>query len=315
VKLPAPRVRRVRAHIVRVRAISAGELKEELSARGLGTSGKKAELVGKLREALENPPAAPDAPTTAPDAPTTAPDAPTNESGRRVDRAVPGGAQYAVYEDYDVKLSESSLVDGANVNKYYFIQVLQKQGGTFATYFKYGKIGETEYGDKLDGPFESAAEAIQSFEAKFHEKTRGKKDKSPKEAAWAAYKAGQFEKRDGYYGVIETKVGEPGGAGGAADDWQKNLDDKQIEKGKAALAAIKSALSDEDKALDTALIAKLSTEYYRAIPTSSGRKAPPPLDSLAVVGEKEHQLEFWLRMGFGASATESAPECPPMATD
>jgi len=301
VKLPAPRVRRVRAHIVRVRAISAGELKEELSARGLGTSGKKAELVGKLREALENPPAAPDAPA--------------NASGRRVDRAVPGGAQYAVYEDYDVKLSESSLVDGANVNKYYLMQVLQKQGGTFATYFKYGKIGETEYGDKLDGPFESAAEAIQSFEAKFHEKTRGKKDKSPKEAAWAAYKAGQFEKRDGYYGVIETKVGEPGGAGGAADDWQKNLDDKQIEKGKAALAAIKSALSDEDKALDTALIAKLSTEYYRAIPTSSGRKAPPPLDSLAVVGEKEHQLEFWLRMGFGASAMESAPECPPMATD
>jgi hypothetical protein len=54
-------VRRVRDHFVRVRAISAGELKEELSARGLGTSGKKAELVGKLREALENPPAAPDA--------------------------------------------------------------------------------------------------------------------------------------------------------------------------------------------------------------------------------------------------------------
>jgi hypothetical protein len=46
-------VRRVRAHFVRVRAISAGELKEELSARGLDTSGKKAELVVKLREALE----------------------------------------------------------------------------------------------------------------------------------------------------------------------------------------------------------------------------------------------------------------------
>jgi len=184
VKLPAPR-----AHFVRVRAISAGELKEELSARGLDTRGKKAELVGKLREALENPPAAPDAPA--------------NACGRRVDRAVPGGAQYAVYEDYDVKLSESSLVDGANVNKYYLMQVLQKQGGTFATYFKYGKIGETEYGDKLDGPFESAAEAIQSFEAKFHEKTRGKKDRSPKEAAWAAYKAGQFEKREGFYGIVE----------------------------------------------------------------------------------------------------------------
>ena len=266
-----------------VTKMSVGALKEELSARGIDASGKKADLVGRLKEAIENPPA--------PEA------APANASGRRVDRAVPGGEQYAVWEDYDVKLSESSLVDGANVNKYYFCQVLQKKGGTFATYFKWGKIGEVEYGDKLDGPFDDVAAAVKSFEAKFNEKTRGKKDKSAAGEAWAEYKAGRFAKRDHYYGVIETKV-EAGTSGGGDEDWQKNLDDKQIEKGMAALAAIKSALADEDTAGDTALIAKLSTEYYRVIPTSSGRKAPPPLNSLELVGKKEHQLEFWLRMGF-----------------
>jgi len=89
-----------------------------------------------------------------------------------------------------------------------------------------------------------------------------------------------------------------GEGGGSADDWMKNLDDKQISKGMAALGEIKAALSAEETAADASLIARLSTEYYRVIPTSSGRKAPPPLDTLDVVGEKEHQLEFWLRMGF-----------------
>jgi len=208
---------------------------------------------------------------------------------------VPEADAYSVHLDYDVKLSEASIVDGANVNKYYFCQVLEKTGGGFATYFKWGKIGEKEFGDQLK-PFEDVAGAIKSFEAKFNEKTRGSKDKSPPGEAWAAYKAGNFTKRDLYYGVIETKVSEAGAS--AEDDWQKSLDDKQIEKGIAALAAIKSALLDQDKAQDKALMARLSTEFYRVIPTSSGRKAPPPLDTLQIVGEKLKQLEFWLRMGF-----------------
>jgi predicted DNA-binding WGR domain protein len=219
-----------------------------------------------------------------------------NVHGRRVDSGVPEADAYSVYSDYDVKLSEASIVDGANVNKYYFCQVLEKTGGGFATYFKWGKVGEKEYGDQLK-PFDELKDAIQSFEAKFNEKTRGKKDKSPPGEAWAAYKAGNFEKRDRYYGVIETKASEAGAAAGE-DDWQKSLDDKQIQKGITALEAIKAALLDQDQAQDKALIAKLSTEYYRAIPTSSGRKAPPPLDSLQIVGEKLKELEFWLRMGF-----------------
>ena len=261
-------------------------LKEELKARGIDASGNKADLVGRLQGAMEAPPAAA--------AGSSAAEPPANAHGRRVDRAVEGGDQYAVYEEYDVKMSEASIVDGANVNKYYFCQVLQKAGGTFAAYFKWGKTGEVEFDHQLK-PCADVASAIKLFEKKFNDKTRGAKDKSPPGEAWAEYKAGNFEKRDGYYGVIETKT-DPNSAGD--DDWQKNLDDKQIEKGMAALSAIKSALSDEDQAQDASLIAKLSTEYYRAIPTSAGRKAPPPLDNLAVVGEKEHQLEFWLRMGF-----------------
>ena len=56
---------------------------------------------------------------------------------------MPEADAYSVNSDYDVKLSEASIVDGANVNKYYFCQVLQKTGGGFATYFKWGKIGDS----------------------------------------------------------------------------------------------------------------------------------------------------------------------------
>ena len=162
--------------------MSVGALKEELSARGIDSSGKKAELVGRLKGAMENTPAPAEVPT--------------NASGRRVDRSVPGGDQFAVYQDYDIKLSESSLVDGENVNKYYFIQVLQKIGGSFATYIKWGKIGEVDYGDKLY-PFDDVKAATTNFEAKFNEKTRGKKDKSPAGEAWVTYVEGNFQKRDG----------------------------------------------------------------------------------------------------------------------
>jgi hypothetical protein len=34
-------------------------------------------------------------------------------------------AGHAVHEDWDVKLSQSSIVDGASVNKFYIIQVLR----------------------------------------------------------------------------------------------------------------------------------------------------------------------------------------------
>ena len=59
------------------------------------------------------------------------------------------------------ELSEASIVDGTNVNKYYFCQVLQKTGGRFATY-------------------------------QVQEKTRGSKDKSPAGEAWLAYRGGNF---------------------------------------------------------------------------------------------------------------------------
>lgn len=63
-----------------------------------------------------------------------------------------------------------------------------------------------------------------------------------------------------------------------------------------------------------------TNEYYSLIPTITGRAKPPSLDNFGILGEKEAQLEFWLRMGFEemTSATKANPleglgdvACPP----
>ena len=60
----------------------------------------------------------------------------------------------------------------------------------------------------------------------------------------------------------------------------------QIEKGMAVLVQLKSVLESDASWLSSeegkTEVEQLSTAYYKAIPTSVGRKAPPPLDTLQV---------------------------------
>ena len=37
----------------------------------------------------------------------------------------------------------------------------------------------------------------------------------------------------------------------------------------------------------------LTNAFYSLIPTVTGRKAPPQINGMAILGEKEAQLEFW----------------------
>ena len=161
---------------MRVRAISAGELKEALSARGLGTSGKKAELVGKLREALENPPA------------------------------------WA--------------------------------------------------------------------------------------AAWAAYKAGQFEKRDGFYGVVETKVGK-----------QKAEPDADVEDEAPVAKKPKGKQKAEPDAELEELVQNSRLAEDAAAAFSTTLTADVCLDQHVsqVVSQVsyDHQLEAWAKMSMGTLALTS----------
>ena len=184
------------------------ELKAALEERGLDTTGRKAVLVERLLEAIaspsvgegtskkkaespvEEPPAkkakgkavakeeaaapaeaaANEGKAAAPSP--AAPAAPSGGGGGRVrqpDRSVPGGASFAVHEDYDVKLMQTNIGGGRNNNKFYIIQVLVSEGKYFS-WNRWGRLGE-EGQSKLEA-CASEEEAIKSFSKKFKDKTK-----------------------------------------------------------------------------------------------------------------------------------------------
>jgi len=194
---------------------------------------------------------------------------------------VPGGASLAVHEAYDVKLMQTNIGGGQNNNKFYIIQVLASASeGKFFCWNRWGRLGEEGQNNGLEACASEEA-AIMSFSKKFKDKTKN---------TWVTgAPASAFVKHDGKYQLVEV---EDDAGGGEAALGQLSAD--QIGKGQAVLGLIKAALDGCG-----GNIAELSSQFYSLIPTQSGRAAPPPpIGDMGMLAEKEHQLDFWLRMGF-----------------
>mmetsp|Transcript_39679 Transcript_39679/g.105707 ORF Transcript_39679/g.105707 Transcript_39679/m.105707 type:complete len:610 (+) Transcript_39679:67-1896(+) len=199
----------------------------------------------------------------------------------RPDRLVPGGDGYSVHEDYHVKLMYSDIGSSAiGNNKFYIIQVLEK-GGKFYSWNRWGRLGEPGQNALKECP--NADAAIKLFESKFRDKTKN---------TWA--NRGSFERHPGSYQLVETEE-EEGGGGEGGDAALGRLSASQIHKGQEVLAKIREAL---EKGKAKGDLTRLSSEFYSLIPTSTGRKAPPPINDLEILQSKEGLLDFWLRMGF-----------------
>ncbi|KAJ3272320.1 Poly [ADP-ribose] polymerase 2 [Terramyces sp. JEL0728] len=89
-----------------------------------------------------------------------------------VDHLVPGGYDMHVYEDnaniYDVMLNQTDIKN--NNNKFYVLQLLQNQGGSFSVWTRWGRVG-------VDGQSKlehcgSLPAAVATFEKKFTDKTK-----------------------------------------------------------------------------------------------------------------------------------------------
>ena len=184
--------------------------------------------------------------------------------------------RYEIVDDFHTKLMQTNL--GANNNKFYIAQLLQK-GASFAVWTRWGRLGENGQSKLL--PASNFDDGVKIYGKKFKDKTKNN---------WED--RGNFVKHSGKYQLVET-TGEDDGD--SADAALGRLTEDQIKKGQAVLDEIKAALSSGGKG---AKIKDLSSSFYSFIPTTSGRVAPPPLNDEAIVGEKEALLEFWLRMGF-----------------
>jgi hypothetical protein len=127
--------------------------------------------------------------------------------------------------------------------------------------------------------------AESQFKKKFKDKTG---------QAWESVAGGSFAKIKGKYGLVETEDAE----GGADESPLGKLSEAQIRKGQAVLDLLEKELAKKKNSTVAEKIAKLSSDFYSLVPTNTGWKKPPPLDTPEKLQEKQELLKFYLRMGF-----------------
>ncbi|XP_004715313.1 protein mono-ADP-ribosyltransferase PARP3 [Echinops telfairi] len=225
-----------------------------------------------------------------------------------------------VHEDYDCTLNQTNI--GSNNNKFYIIQLLQ-EGGRFACWNRWGRVGEV--GQSKLSHFPSLEAARKDFEKKFRDKTKN---------SWA--ERDHFVAHPGKYTLIEVQreheaqeaVVKVDGGPAAATVVQRlrpcslepatqklisnifskdmfkdamahmNLDVKkmplgklskqQIARGFEALEALEEAL--KGPAPGGPSLEELSSHFYTVIPHNFGRARPPPINSPELLQAKKDML-------------------------
>ncbi|XP_014344157.1 protein mono-ADP-ribosyltransferase PARP3 [Latimeria chalumnae] len=221
-----------------------------------------------------------------------------------------------VYEDYDCMLNQTNI--GHNNNKFYIIQLIEKNGAYFC-WNRWGRVGEV--GQSKLSPANSLDAAKKDFEKKFKDKT--KNDWSNRE---------NFTAHAGKYTMIEVEAGDEGEVevkidavdGGKLkkvrpctlnnptqdlvslifnNDMFKdametmNLDVKkmplgklskqQIAKGFEALEEIEASLQKKGSKKQ---LEELCSKFYTIIPHNFGRMRPPVISTTEVIQAKKDML-------------------------
>jgi len=197
----------------------------------------------------------------------------SEEGNRKPDRSCPIAGSHGIYEDYSIKLNQTNI--GGNNNKFYIINLLNN-GGDYALWTRWGRVGE-EGQSKLEH-FGNEAAGIKAFCKKFRDKTKN---------AWTD--RDNFVKHNGKYQLVEVEEGED------EDSPLGRLSEDQIKKGQDVLHTIEQAIENSRGAN---ALNDLSSQFFSLIPTDFGRKKPVPITDLDTVRTKEALLEFYLRMGF-----------------
>lgn len=244
--------------------------------------------------------------------------APADKRVIRVDPACPlshtPGTQ--VYEDYDCTLNQTNI--GSNNNKFYIIQLLD-EGGRFACWNRWGRVGEV--GQSKINHFSSLEQAKNDFEKKFREKTKNKWEERDHFVAHPGkYTLIEVQgEAEGQEAVVKVDGGavravfkpcslDPATQGLITNIFSKemfkdamtlmNLDLKkmplgklskqQIARGFEALEALEGALRAPTGGGQS--LEELSSRFYTVIPHNFGRNRPPPINSPEILQAKKDML-------------------------
>lgn len=162
--------------------MSAKELRQEASLRGISTSGSKKQLIDRLSSDADADRKSDDKGDDhhnleEEDKSKKAKQITATKKGAAVlDQWLPDEikSQYHVLQEdedtYDATLNQTNV--GDNNNKFYIIQVLESDdGGRFMVFNRWGRVGSKGQ-NKLSGPYTSKQTAIDEFQTKFYGKTK-----------------------------------------------------------------------------------------------------------------------------------------------
>ena len=231
-----------------------------------------------------------------------------------------------VHQDYDCTLNQTNI--GANNNKFYVIQLLEK-GGKFYAWTRWGRVGEDGQ-SALVGPVDFA-KALKAFEAKFKDKTKN---------AWAD--RAKFKPAAGRYSLIEIDRSVDPDKAEELEEKLKGIDAEAAKVQKSAakkfapcklegpLEKFMNLIFDEDmfkgamasfdidvkkmplgnlsktqvekgfdvlvalekhiKARKAKLVEELTSQFYTVIPHAFGRRTPPLIDTQELLDKKLEML-------------------------
>lgn len=231
-----------------------------------------------------------------------------------------------VHEDYDCMLNQTNI--GANNNKFYVIQLLEK-GGKYYAWTRWGRVGEDGQ-NALIGPTDFG-KALKAFQAKFKDKTKN---------AWE--NRASFQPAAGRYMLIEIDRSVDDKKAAEVEQKLKGIDadaakvqkatakkyapcklDPPVEKlmnlifdedmFKGAMASfdidvkkmplgqlsksqvekgfeVLEELEDAIKSKKAKQVEQVTSRFYTVIPHAFGRRVPPLIDSLELLQKKFDML-------------------------
>jgi len=231
-----------------------------------------------------------------------------------------------VHEDYDCMLNQTNI--GANNNKFYVIQLLEKDGKYYA-WTRWGRVGE-EGQNALLGPSDFG-KALKAFQAKFKDKTKNawedRADFKPAAGRYSlievdrsvdASKAEELEEKlkgiDADAAKIQAKTAKKFAPSKLAPETQKFMDlifDEDMFKGAMASFDIDvkkmplgqlskhqvekgyEVLEELQEAIEkkkSKLIEEVTSRFYTVIPHAFGRRVPPVIDTPELLTKKFEML-------------------------
>lgn len=263
-----------------------------------------------------------------------------------VDANCPGASQYTVHGDHNAMLNQTNI--GANNNKFYVIQLLEK-GGKFFVWNRWGRVGETGQ-SALKGPFTSEA-AAKEFAAKFKDKSgnawddrKSFKAKAGKYAlieidtdadaqskAETEQKLAELAKAKPATAVIAAPEYAPSALAPAVQSFVKLIFDKnmftnamasyEIDVRKMPLGQLTKsqvqkgfdALDQVDQALaagNQAALLQYTSLFYTVIPHDFGRRKPPVISTAETLQKKRDMLNVLadIEVALGMEKKAEAPK-------